>query len=155
MLTRTLKEFKQSLAADCRLMGLDIGSKTIGVALSDRDHHYCSPKLVLRRTQFFVDLQTINNYVNTNRVGGLVCGLPLNAQGNPTRFSFFVENFVRKLDEKLELPILMFNEFLTSYMAESFLQEVLLLRGKKIKKVIDKFAAAQILDEVLRAMAII
>ncbi|MDR1426123.1 MAG: Holliday junction resolvase RuvX [Rickettsiales bacterium] len=133
-------------------MGLDIGLKRIGLSLSDRDWNIATPRTVLRRKNLGRDLEAIADEILENRVCALVCGQPLTREGESTKFSMFIENFVIRLEEFLHIPILLVDEHLTSFMAEEFLREDMSESYLKSKKILDKVAAAYILQSVLEKL---
>lgn len=149
MLDADLEKFRENLVVGCRLIGLDVGRKTIGIAISDRDWNYATPALVLRRKNIENDIEAIRNYVKQNTVCGIVCGVPLGKNDEETKISLYVESFIGVLYGKLKLPIYRSNEYLTSFAAEEFLIGEMSSKYKKTRKIVDKVAASYILQDVL------
>jgi putative Holliday junction resolvase len=149
MLTRDLEEFGKNLVPGRRLMGLDIGRKNIGVAISDRDWNYATPELVLPRKNIERDTVAIKNCLEQNLVCGIVCGIALGKNGEETRGSLFTENFAKILDKNLHLPIYESNEYLSSFAAEEFLISEMSSKYRKTRKIVDKVAASYILQDAL------
>lgn len=149
MIFENLSDFKEYICKGLRLIGLDIGRNTIGIALSDRNWNLATPKLTIKRKNINNDINTILNYINDNNVCGIVSGLPLNSDKNDTKSSLFIMNFLNILDSQINLPIYLNNEYLTSFVAEDFLIEHMSTKFKKTKKIVDKVAASYILQDVL------
>lgn len=153
MIFNDLEEFKINIQNRKRLLGLDLGKKNIGVAISDRDRNIATPKFVINRKSNEKDTDTIFKYIIDSDVGGIVVGLPLNSYEQETKSSKFVRSFTRFLDEeiskKLFIPIFFQNEYLTSFEAEDFLIDTMSTKYRKTKEIVDKVAAHYILQSVL------
>lgn len=149
MIFENLVEFKKNIKDGKRLIGLDLGKKNIGVATSDRDRNVATPRFILKRKGNEKDIETINKFIKENNVGGVVIGLPLNSRENETKSSEFVRNFTKVFDEKVNLPIFLQNEYLSSFEAEDFLIDTMSTKFKKTKEIVDKVAAHYILQSVL------
>lgn len=149
MIFENLSDFKKYICKGLRLIGLDIGRNTIGIALSDKDWNLATPKLTIKRKNINNDIKTILDYINDNNVCGIISGLPLNLNRKDTKSSLFIMNFLKILDNQINLPIYLNNEYLTSFIAEDFLIEHMSTNYKKTKKIVDKVAASYILQDVL------
>lgn len=149
MIFEDLSDFKEYICKGLRLIGLDIGRNTIGIALSDRDWNLATPKLTIKRKNINNDIKTILYYINDNNVCGIVSGLPLNSNENDTKSSMFIMNFLKILSKQINLPIYLNNEYLTSFVAEDFLTNYMFTDYKKTKEIVDKVAASYILQDVL------
>lgn len=149
MIFENLVEFKKNIKDGKRLIGLDLGKKNIGVATSDRDKNIATPRFILKRKSNEKDIEIINKFIKENNVGGVVIGLPLNSRENETKSSEFVRNFTKVFDEKVNLPIFLQNEYLSSFEAEDFLIDTMSTKFKKTKEIVDKVAAHYILQSVL------
>ncbi len=152
MIFENLIDFKKNLHKNKRLLGLDVGTKTIGVALSDRDKNIATPKFIVKRKSNEKDIQIISDYILENSVEGIVVGLPLNSEEEETKSSNFVRRFVKILDEKIKIPVFFQNEYLTSFEAENFLIDDMSTKFKKTKEIVDKVAAHYILQDVLNRL---
>ncbi len=152
MIFENLIDFKKNLHKNKRLLGLDVGTKTIGVALSDRDKNIATPKFIVKRKSNEKDIQIISDYILENSVEGIVVGLPLNSEEEETKSSNFVRKFTKTLDEKIKIPIFFQNEYLTSFEAENFLIDDMSTKFKKTKEIVDKVAAHYILQDVLNRL---
>ncbi|MDR2777552.1 MAG: Holliday junction resolvase RuvX [Rickettsiales bacterium] len=144
-----LEKFEMSLSQGRRLLGLDVGLKRIGLALSDRGWNVATPKSVLRRKTMEKDAETITSLALENDVCAIVCGIPLAEDGGETRTSLFIRNFAVYLDGHIHIPILLTDERLTSFMAEEFLIADMGGSHRDTKKIVDKVAASYILQSVL------
>lgn len=149
MIFENLVDFKKNIQNGKRLLGLDVGTKTIGVALSDRDKNIATPKFIVKRKGNEKDIQVLQNYIMENNVDGIAVGLPLNSEGEETKSSIFVRRFTNVLNEKIKIPIFFQNEYLTSFEAENFLIDEMSTKFKKTKQIVDKVAAHYILQSVL------
>ncbi len=149
MIFENLIDFKKNIQKNKRLLGLDVGTKTIGVALSDRDKSIATPKFIIKRKSNEKDIQIIDDYIIENNVEGIVVGLPLNSKEEETKSSAFARRFTKMLDEKIKIPIFFQNEYLTSFEAENFLIDEMSTKFKKTKEIVDKVAAHYILQNVL------
>jgi len=128
-----------------RIMGLDLGEKTIGVALSDETALIAQPLCTLKRVAIKKDLQEIAQIVEEYKVQEIIFGLPLHMNGNLSPMAEKVIKFSKRLRGKVPVPIHTWDERLTSVAAERALVESGVKR-KKRKKWIDQIAACLILQ---------
>jgi putative Holliday junction resolvase len=131
-----------------RLLGLDVGTKTVGLALSDMGHTIASPYKTLERKGWKQDLPFLANLVKEYQVIAFVIGLPINMDGSQGEKCDYVRNFGDKLKESIDLPILFWDERLSTVAVERMLIEADLSR-KRRGEVVDKLAASYILQGVL------
>jgi putative Holliday junction resolvase len=131
-----------------RWMGLDVGDSTIGVALSDEMGWTAQPHTVLRRKPLKRDLEELRRIAEEYRVREVVIGLPLPMSGIPGSRVRRVKIFAGELEATLRLPIVFWDERLTTVAAERMLIQADLSRAKR-KKQVDKIAAAMILQGYL------
>lgn len=131
-----------------RLMGLDVGNKTIGVALSDPFGWTAQGLEVIRRRGLDHDLERLAGIIREHEVEKAVIGLPKNMNGSLGPQADVVQDFVREFTEKLQIPVEMWDERLTTVAAQRALLEADVSR-KKRKQVIDKMAAVMILQGFL------
>ncbi len=134
-----------------RIMALDIGDKYIGVAVSDPLCITAGGLTTLQRQSLKKDLQKVSELVDEYEVSKVVAGLPLNMQGTKGQSAQKVEGFVRRLKGKLRVPIVYWDERLSTMTAEKVLIEGNVRRNKR-KSVIDKMAAAIILQNYLDSL---
>jgi putative Holliday junction resolvase len=134
-----------------RLAGLDVGTKTIGLATCDAEWRFAGPSETIRRTRFTQDLEALRTFVENNRIAGLVVGLPLNMDGSDSPRTQSVRAFARNL-APLGLPILLWDERWSTVAVERAMIEADVSRAKRAEKV-DALAAAHILQGAIDALA--
>ncbi len=151
MLHRNPTELAATLRNGQRLLGLDVGTKTIGLALSDPSRTVGSPLETIRRTKFATDVATLGEIVAREGVGGLIIGLPLNMNGSEGPRCQSVRQFVRNIAERIDLPMALWDERLSTAAVERALIEADASRRRR-SQVIDKLAAAYILQGALDSL---
>ena len=134
-----------------RLGGLDVGTKTIGLATCDATWSFATPAETLRRTKFAADLNALRVFVARHGLMGLVVGLPLNLDGSDSPRTQSVRAFARNL-AVLELPLLLWDERWSTVAVERTMLEADMSRAKRAEK-IDSHAAAHILQAAIDALA--
>ena len=150
MITTVPAEYRTALPDGGRLLGLDVGTKTIGTALCDAGWSFASPALLIRRTKFQKDKAALIDLIAQQGVKGLVVGLPLNLDGTDSPRTQSTRAFARNLDD-LALPILLWDERWSTQAVERTLIEQDLSRAKRAER-IDKMAAAYILQGAIDAL---
>ncbi len=148
-----LAALRVSLPKGKRLMGLDLGAKTIGLALSDAGLAIASPLETLKRTKFTADAVALKRLIDTHNVGGLVLGLPVNMDGTEGPRCQSTRQFAANLLEKFDIPIAFQDERLSTAAVERVLIDEADMTRKRRGAVVDKLAAAYILQGALDAMA--
>jgi putative Holliday junction resolvase len=146
-----IEAFRAVLKPGERLIGIDVGTKTLGLALSDVGRSIASGLETIRRTKFTIDAAALLALVATHRVGGLVIGLPLNLDGTEGPRAQSTRAFARNLEKLTPLPILFWDERLSTAAAERTLIENDTTRRRRAE-VIDKMAATIILQTALDRM---
>ena len=138
-----------------RLLGLDQGEKTLGLAISDSRLRLASPLETIRRKKFGADAATLGAICETREVGGLVFGLPVNMDGSEGPRCQSVRQFAANLEEiaGFQLPMAFWDERLSSAAVERLLVAEADMRRDKRRAVVDKMAAAYILQGALDALA--
>jgi len=131
-----------------RLIGLDLGTKTIGLALSDLGRGIASPMETIRRKKFTLDAEHLLNLCTKQQVGGIVIGLPLNMDGSEGPRAQATRAFARNLSQKTDLPITYWDERLSTAAVTRTLLEADSSRARRAE-VVDKMAAAFILQGFL------
>jgi putative Holliday junction resolvase len=131
-----------------RLFGLDLGEKTIGLALSDTMLTVATPLETIARKKFTIDAAALIASIKKHNVGGLVIGLPLNMNGTEGPSAQSARAFARNFLPKHDLPILFWDERLSTAAVTRTLIEADVSRAKR-KEVVDKMAASFILQGVL------
>lgn len=135
-------------ARDKRLLGLDLGTKTIGLAVSDSRWSVASPLSTIRRTKFTKDAEALDLIIAEQSIGGLVLGLPLNMDGSEGPRAQATRGFLRNLDRRIDLPVTFWDERLSTVAAERALLEADASRAHRAA-VIDNVAASLILQGAL------
>ena len=148
-----LAALRTALPKGVRLMGLDLGSKTIGVALSDGTLSIASPLETLKRKKFTADAAALKALIDAHGVGGLVIGLPINMDGTEGPRCQSTRQFAANLMETFDIPIAFQDERLSTAAVERVLIDEADMTRKRRGAVVDKMAAAWILQGALDAMA--
>ena len=148
MITDDARAFAKALPAPCALMGLDLGTKTIGVAVSDPLMGHATPLLTVKRRKFTQDAEALEAEIDRRGLQGIVLGLPLNMDGTEGPRAQSARAFARNFAQTRALPILMWDERLSTVAAERALLEADTSRAKRAE-VIDHVAAAIILQGAL------
>jgi putative holliday junction resolvase len=143
-----LSELFERLQRDERLLGLDVGTKTIGLALSDVMRQIASPLETIRRTKFKADAARLLALAKEHGAGGLVIGLPVNLDGSEGPRAQSSRAFARNLGQLTDLPMSFWDERLSTAAVERALLEADTSR-KRRAELIDKLAAAYILQSAL------
>ncbi len=131
-----------------RVLGLDIGKKTIGVALSDPEGLIAQPVATIKRTRLAEDIENVINMARENSAGKIVAGLPLKMDGSASPQTEFTLKFVERLRAASEIPVETWDERLSTAAIERLLIEGEMSRARR-KEVVDKLAASYILQGYL------
>jgi len=150
-LTSSAGDFAAQLPEGGKLAGLDVGTKTIGLAICDSGWHFAGPCETLKRTKFTVDLEALRAFIAREHVVGLVVGLPLSMDGSDSPRTQSVRAFARNL-ASLDLPVLLWDERWSTQAVERAMIAADVSRAKRAEKV-DALAAAHILQGSLDALA--
>ncbi|NKB48589.1 MAG: Holliday junction resolvase RuvX [Alphaproteobacteria bacterium] len=142
-------EMKTALPPGERILGLDLGSKTIGLAISDSGLAVSSPLETIRRTKFTADAAALIALIAEREIGGLVLGLPKNMDGSEGPRAQSTRQFATNLLEKVDLPIALWDERLSTAEVERVLIDEADMTRKRRGEVIDKMAASVILQGFL------
>ncbi|MBN8997779.1 MAG: Holliday junction resolvase RuvX [Rhizobiales bacterium] len=144
----TIDDFAAALPPEAALMGLDLGTKTIGLAISDAGRRIASPLRTILRTKFRADAEALLKTAAEHRIAALVLGLPLNMDGSEGPRVQATRAFARNLGQLTPLPILFWDERLSTAAVTRTLLEADASRRRR-DEVVDKMAAAYILQGVL------
>ncbi len=151
MIHDDFQDYAAALPAMTALMGLDLGEKTIGVAVSDRMRTVASPLETVRRKKFTLDSARLIEIVTDREIGGILLGLPKNMDGTEGPRCQSTRAFARNLSRLTDLPIGFWDERLSTVAAEKALLEADTTR-KRRGQVIDHVAAGYILQGALDRM---
>jgi len=147
-----LKELKTLLHPKERLLGFDHGKKTIGLAVADPILSIANAVETIQRKKFSADIERIAYFVREFNIGGFIIGLPLNMDGSEgprcQSVRHFADNMLERSEElfKKDMPMTFWDERLSTHAVESFLIDEVDMNRKRRKQVIDKLAAAHILQ---------
>jgi putative holliday junction resolvase len=142
--------FRDALPGGGRLIALDVGTKTIGIAYCDAGWAFASPGSLIERTKFAADLARLREAVGAQSVKGIVIGLPLNMDGSDSARTQSVRAFARNVDS-LGLPILLWDERWSTQAVERAMVDADVSRAKRSARV-DNAAAAFILQGAIDAL---
>ncbi len=145
----TLEDLAASTPPGTPWLGLDLGEKTIGVAASDATRMIASPLVLVRKTKFTQDAEAVLKLMDGRKASGLVIGLPLNMDGTEGPRAQSCRAFARNLQRLRAVPVAFQDERLSTSAVERFLIEDLDLNRKRRANVIDRTAAAWILQGAL------
>ncbi|MCZ7448526.1 Holliday junction resolvase RuvX [Agrobacterium rhizogenes] len=148
MATLTIEELAQTLRPAQAIAGLDLGTKTIGLAMSDLSRRFATPRPVLKRVKFTQDAQVLLAFAEKEKVAAFIIGLPVNMDGSAGPRVQATRAFVRTMGEKTTLPFIFWDERLSTVAAERALLEMDVSRAKRAER-IDSAAASFILQGAL------
>lgn len=136
-----------------RYLGFDLGSKTIGLALSDAGHRIASPYQTLPRRKFTQDAAELQKIVAKENVGALVLGLPVNMDGSEGPRCQATRAFARNLAQLIPLPVALWDERLSTVAVQRMMTEEADLSRARRAELVDKLAAGYILQSYLDWLA--
>ncbi len=143
---------KAQLARNQTILGLDLGTKTIGLALSDVGYMVASPLKTIARRKFTQDMEELSGIFQKHAVGALVIGLPVQMDGTEGPRAQATRSFATELLKRVDLPIAFWDERLSSSAVERMLTDEADLSRRRRAQLVDKAAAAYILQGALDAM---
>ena len=153
MVFNSLSELIRYLPKKSRLLGLDVGKKTIGLAVSDSEMMVATTVGTIQRTKFSEDVKELANIIAERQVNGLVLGLPISMDGHEGPACQSVRQFAANLDNILKIGISFWDERLSTSAVERLLIKEADLSRNRRSKFIDKMAAAYILQGALDSLA--
>lgn len=148
---RTLRDAVAAIPPDARLMGLDLGTKTIGVATSDRTRMIATPIETITRKKFTQDAERLLAIIQAENIGLIVLGLPVNMDGTEGPRCQSTRAFARNFAKLSSVPVVFWDERLSTAAVERMLIQADASRAKR-DAVIDKLAAAWILQAALDSL---
>ncbi|MHA6262262.1 Holliday junction resolvase RuvX [Arenibacterium sp. CAU 1754] len=151
MIHDSFEDFAAACPPYAALIGLDLGDKTVGVAVSDRIGAVATPLETIKRRKFTLDAARLQEIIAEREVGGILLGLPRNMDGSEGPRCQSTRAFARNLDRLVDLPIGFWDERLSTVAAERALLEADTSR-KRRAEVIDHVAASYILQGALDRM---
>ena len=144
----TLEEFKKKHSDKCRLIGLDLGSKRIGVSICDDKQLIATPLKTINRNSLKDLVDELRLIINENDIKGIVVGNPLNMDGSSGRSTQSVKDTTKNIEKNLDIPICLWDERLSTVGAFNLSSQLDINVSKREKK-IDENAAAFILQGAL------
>ncbi|MDP2698069.1 Holliday junction resolvase RuvX [Thalassospira sp.] len=152
MICNDTQELLRLLPPASRILGLDLGTKTIGIALSDVGLQIASPYSLIKRTKFSRDIHEIGKIIDKQNVAGIIIGFPREMDGSIGTSCHRVYAFVDEMSKHVSLPVLMWDERLSTSAVERILIGEVDMTRKRRAEVVDKTAAAYILQGALDNM---
>lgn len=152
-----LKDCKDDVPKNVRLMGLDLGTKTIGIAVSDAMQSIATPVTTIQRTKFSKDILELEKLIKEFEVGGFILGWPLNMDGSEGPRCDATRSFADEMGKFLieQNPFIAFwDERLSTQAVDNFLDNTVNMNRKNRKSVIDKLAAQVILQGALDSLTV-
>jgi putative Holliday junction resolvase len=151
LITADTSQFAAALPNGGKLAGLDVGTKTIGLAICDAGWHFAGPAETIRRTKFTKDLEALRGFIDREDIVGIIVGLPLSMDGSDSPRTQSVRAFARNL-APLERAILLWDERWSTQAVERAMIDADVSRARRAEKV-DALAAAHILQGAIDALA--
>ena len=151
LVTQSVADFAAALPGGGRLAGLDLGTRTIGVALCDAEWRFATPAETIRRTKFTADFDRLRQIVAQQHVVGIVLGLPLNLDGSASPRAQASRAFARNL-APLALPVLLWDERWSTQAVERQMIREDRSRAQRAE-LVDRMAAAYLLQGAIDAAA--
>ena len=148
-----MNDLRKTVKRGERLLGLDLGSKTIGLAISDSGFMIASPLETIQRKKFTSDALALKAIIDERKIGGLVLGLPKNMDGSDGPRVQSTRQFAANLLERFDIPIAFWDERLSTMAVERVLVNEADMSRRKRSAVVDKMAASYILQGALELMA--
>lgn len=154
MTVLTIEELAAVLRSGQAIAGLDLGTKTIGLAMSDLGRRFATPRPVIKRQKFTIDAEVLLAFAAKEKVSGFVIGLPMNMDGSAGPRVQATRAFVRNMEQKTTLPFVYWDERLSTVAAERALIEMDVSRAKRAGR-IDSAAASFILQGALDRLSLL
>lgn len=148
----TIDELASLLAPGQAVGGLDLGTKTIGMSVSDLGRRFATPRAVIRRVKFGLDAQALVDVAGKEKIAAFIIGLPINMDGTEGPRAQATRAFVRNMLQKTDIPFVFWDERLSTVAAERVLIEMDVSRKKRADR-IDSAAASFILQGALDRLA--
>lgn len=154
MTVMTIEELADALGPRQAVAGLDLGTKTVGLAVSDLGRRFATPRPVLRRVKFGADAEALLAFAAREAIAAFVIGLPVNMDGSSGPRVQSTRAFVRNMEMRTALPFVYWDERLSTVAAERALISMDVSRAKRAER-IDSAAAAFILQGALDRLALL
>lgn len=148
MLIENQEEFTKNLPKEGRILGLDVGQTTIGMALSDVRRTIATPLSTIERGKFSKDVEKLNLVISTHKICALVIGYPINMDGSKGARAQSTITFVSNISKKISLPMLLWDERFSTMAVEKMMIEADMSRQRRAE-LVDKLAASYMLQGYL------
>ena len=148
MAIMTIEELAATLPPAKAVAGLDLGTKTIGLAMSDLGRRFATPRTVIKRVKFTKDAEVLLAFAEKEKVSAFILGMPMNMDGSAGPRAQATRAFVRAMSDKTTIPFVFWDERLSTVAAERALLEMDVSRAKRAER-IDSAAASFILQGAL------
>ena len=148
----TIEEFKKNMDNNSRLLGIDPGKKNIGIAICDENRVVATPLKVIKKNKFQILLKEIQDIIKENDIKGVVVGNPINMDGSFGKSSQSAIDFAKNLSKNVTIPIVLWDERLSSEGSFKITQDIGTNVTDRIKK-LDKNAAAFILQGAINYLS--
>ena len=150
----SIEHLQQSIKISQPLMGIDLGTKTIGISISDKLWQFAIPLETIERKKFSIDAEKLIALINQHNTGAMIIGLPLNMNGTEGPRAQSTRAFVRSMEQKTERPFIFWDERLSTKAVERTMIEMDISRKKRALR-IDAAAASFILQGALDRLKIL
>ena len=137
----TLEEFKKKRSDKCRLIGLDLGSKRIGVSICDEKQLIATPLKTINRNSLKDLVDELRLIINENDIKGIIIGNPLNMDGSSGRSAQSVKDTTENIEKNLDIPICLWDERLSTVGAFNLSSQLDINVSKREKKIVENAAA--------------
>ncbi len=154
LINLNIDEFMNKIPKVGCILGLDLGEKRIGIAISDVNRSFSTSVKVINRGKLTNDVLIINNIISENDISAVIVGRPLNQDGNPGKKSQSIRRLAEEINKTLKLPLLLWDERFSSQAVEKMMINDIDLSRNNRKKILDTSAACWILDGALKRMQI-
>ena len=148
----SIEEFKTNIGNNSRLLGIDPGSKNIGIAICDENKKVATPLKIIQKNKFETLLKEINHIIKENHIKGIVVGNPINMDGSQGKSSQSAIDFAKNLSKNITIPITLWDERLSSEGSFKITKELSSNVSSRIKK-LDMNAAAFILQGAINYLS--
>jgi len=141
----SIEEFKTNIGSNSRLLGIDPGSKNIGIAICDENKKVATPLKTIEKSKFNILLNEINEIIKENQIKGIVIGNPINMDGSIGKSAQSAMDLAKNISKNITIPVTLWDERLSSEGSFKITKELGSNVSNKVKK-LDKNAAAFILQ---------
>ena len=149
MIFEKVSELIKTFPKGSRLLGLDVGKKNIGIAISDLGLKIASPNSHLKRTKLKKDIESLEQIILDKNIGGLICGLPIKLDGSEGKDCQSIRQFAKDVNAEISIGISFWDERLSTVAVERVLIQEANLSRQRRAQIVDKVAAVYILQSAL------